>query len=104
MSTAREPITPVELFYSYAHKDEELRNELVKHLAALEREQVIKSWHDRMIGLGTDWAGAIDEHINSAQVILLLVSADFLASDYCYDVELKRCSSDTRQARLASSR
>jgi tetratricopeptide (TPR) repeat protein len=81
---------PVELFYSYAHRDEELRKELEKHLSVLKRENVITSWHDRMIGSGDDWAGRIDEHINTAQVILLLVSADFLASDYCYDVEMKR--------------
>ena len=51
---------------------------------------MIDDWHDRRIGAGQEWAGAIDEHLNSAAVILLLVSADFLASDYCYDLEMKR--------------
>jgi len=41
-------------------------------------------------GTGSEWAGQIDEHLNSARIILLLVSADFLASDYCYDIEMKR--------------
>ena len=84
------PIRPVELFYSYAHKDEKLREELDAHLSVLKRENVITSWHDRMIDSGSDWSGQIDEHINSARIILLLVSADFLASPYCYDVEMKR--------------
>jgi TIR domain len=47
-------------------------------------------WHDRKIGAGTEWKGQIDAHLESAELILLLVSPDFLASDYCYDVELKR--------------
>jgi tetratricopeptide (TPR) repeat protein len=56
----------------------------------LKRQGVIASWHDRRIGAGTEWAGQIDDHLNSAKVILLLVSSDFLASDYCYDLEMKR--------------
>lgn len=54
------------------------------------RFQIIKAWHDREISAGTEWANAIDENLNAADVILLLVSANFLASDYCYDIELKR--------------
>jgi hypothetical protein len=81
---------PVELFFSYSHKDEELRDELERHLAMLKRTGVITTWHDRKIGGGTEWAGAIDDHLERAHVILLLISADFLASDYCYDVELRR--------------
>src|SRR5205085_7073145 len=50
---------------------------------------VISSWHDRGIGAGNEWAGAIDEHLKTADIILLMVSASFIASDYCYDVELK---------------
>ncbi|HEV2705097.1 MAG TPA: TIR domain-containing protein, partial [Pyrinomonadaceae bacterium] len=80
----------VEIFYSYSHLDEELRCELVKHLANLEHQGVIKGWHDRKITAGTEWAGKIDEHLNSAQIILLLISSDFMASPYCNDVEVKR--------------
>ncbi len=82
--------TPVTVFYSYSHADERLREQLEKHLALLRRQGAIAAWHDRQIGAGTEWAGQIDEHLNSAQIILLLVSSDFLASDYCYDVELQR--------------
>jgi hypothetical protein len=82
--------TPVDVFFSYTHKDEELRDELATHLKLLVRNQVIRSWHDRAIGAGTEWKGAIDENLEKARVILLLVSSDFLASDYCFDIEVKR--------------
>ena len=82
--------TPVEIFYSYAHKDEALRNELDKHLSLLQRQGLITAWHDRQILPGTDWSQAIDQHLEQASVILLLISADFLASDYCYGIEMQR--------------
>lgn len=81
---------PVELFYSYSHNDEKQRARLEKHLSMLQRQGVIAGWHDRKIGAGTEWKGQIDKHLNSARVILLLVSADFLHSNYCYDVEMQR--------------
>ena len=79
----------IEVFYSYAHADEELRNELDKHLSLLRRQGVIAGWHDRQISAGKQWAQDIDAHLNSAQILLLLISADFLASDYCYSVEMQ---------------
>ncbi len=90
MPVAKRPASPVEVFYSYSHRDEELRNKLEKHLTLLKRSGVITGWHDRKITAGSDWKGKIDEHLKSAKVILLLISADFLASDYCYDIEAKR--------------
>ena len=90
MAGAPDAPRPIEVFFSYSHEDEELRDQLEKHLAILKRQGVITGWHDRKIGAGTEWKDQIDEHLESAQVILLLVSADFLASDYCYDRELKR--------------
>lgn len=80
----------LEVFYSYAHEDEKLRKELVKHLTLLEREGVIKGWHDRKIGAGKEWQNEIDTHLDSSQIILLLISANFIASDYCWDVEVRR--------------
>lgn len=80
----------IEVFISYSHNDETLRKELEKHLSILKRQKLISTWHDRNIGAGEEWKGQIDKHLDSAQMILLLVSADFLASDYCYDIELKR--------------
>lgn len=90
MSDAAKPKEPVEVFYSYAHEDEGLRNELEKHLSILKRTGVITGWHDRKILAGHDWETIIDVRLNTAKVILLLISADFLASDYCYGIELER--------------
>jgi hypothetical protein len=80
----------VELFISYSHRDEDLFNRLKAHLANLRRHGVIDDWHDRKIMPGEDWSRQIDEHINSAKIILLLISADFIASDYCWEVEVSR--------------
>jgi hypothetical protein len=81
---------PIEIFFSYSHKDEPFRDELLAHLSSLRREGLVAVWHDRCIDAGDDWKGAIDEHLDNAHVVLLLVSPDFMASDYCYDVETKR--------------
>lgn len=81
---------PVDVFFSYSHRDEKLRDKLALHLSMLQRQGVIRSWHDRKISAGTEWAQAIDDRLNSANIILLLISDHFLASDYCYDVEMQR--------------
>jgi len=96
------PAKAIEVFFSYSHKDEELRDELEKHLSILKRKGVITGWHDRRIGAGREWEGEIDTHLDTADVILLLISADFLASDYCYDVEMKRAMErhDAGEARV----
>jgi tetratricopeptide (TPR) repeat protein len=82
--------TTVEIFCSYAHKDEDLQKELKNHLSSLEHRGGLLLWHDRLILPGMDWAREIDEHLNSASVILALISADFLASRYCYGIEMAR--------------
>lgn len=78
------------LFFSYSHKDEVLRDTLQIQLEVLRRSGAIATWHDRMIRAGDEFDGAIDQNMQDADVILLLVSPDFLASSYCFDVELKR--------------
>jgi hypothetical protein len=83
------PQRAIEVFFSYAHHDEALRDELAKHLRLLERQGIIAGWHDRQIPAGREWAGELDTHLKTAHIILLLVSADFLASDYCYDIEMQ---------------
>jgi formylglycine-generating enzyme required for sulfatase activity len=80
----------IEIFFSYAREDELLRDELAKHLKPLQQEGIITAWHDREIPPGAEWQNEIDRHLESAQIILLLISSDFLASDYCYSRELKR--------------
>jgi tetratricopeptide (TPR) repeat protein len=84
------PSLPIEVFYSYAPEDELLRAELEKHLSLLQRQGLIAAWHNRHILAGMDWTQAIDTHLEQASIILLLVSADFLASDYCYGIEMQR--------------
>jgi hypothetical protein len=81
---------PVELFYSYAHADEAYRLTLEKHLKLLQRQGVISAWHDRKIMPGSGWAEDLHHYLESAHIILLLISPDFIASDYCYDIEMKR--------------
>ena len=81
--------SPVRLVYSYSHRDDSLRDELETHLALLKRQGVIAPWSDRKILAGEDWAGRIDEHFKAADIILLLVSADFLGSNYCYEIEME---------------
>jgi tetratricopeptide (TPR) repeat protein len=80
----------VEILLCYAREDEVLRQGLEKHLRILQRQDIINIWHDRNISAGTEWEREIDNHLNSARVILLLVSPDFLDSDYCYGIEMKR--------------
>src|SRR5947209_19941830 len=82
--------TPVEVFCSYAHEDEVWLRKLETHLSPLKRQGLISLWHDRLISPGTNWAKEIDTHLETASLILLLVSADFFASDYCYGIEMKR--------------
>jgi hypothetical protein len=78
------------LFFSYAHADENLRDQLENHLYALQRQGVISTWHDRRIAAGTNVGDSIDSNLETAETILLLVSPDFIASDYCYEREMKR--------------
>jgi TIR domain len=80
----------VKLFYSYAHEDGALRDELDKYLTLLKKNGIIDSWHDRRMTAGTAWKASIDAELNSADIILLLISADFFSSEYSYDVELAR--------------
>lgn len=80
----------VTLFISYSHSDGELLKELEKHLIGLRRQGIVSSWHDRRIGPGEEIHGKISAYLDAADIILLLVSADFIASDYCYDIEMTR--------------
>jgi replicative DNA helicase len=81
---------PVKIVFCYAHEDEPLLNKLKSHLSPLRRQGLIDVWYDREISAGTEWEQEISKHLNEAEVILLLVSPDFINSDYCYSVEMKR--------------
>jgi TIR domain/Trypsin-like peptidase domain len=85
LHTAQEP---VRVFYSYSHKDERFRERLETQLRLLSRERLLLEWQDRMIGAGEEWREAIRNQLDQADVILLLISPDFLASDFIYEEEL----------------
>jgi tetratricopeptide (TPR) repeat protein len=93
-TVATDPDTPrspgVLVFISYAHVDDALRAGLRTHLSTLEREGLVHAWDDRAILGGDAWADEIDARLNQADVILLLVTADFINSQYCYGKELAR--------------
>lgn len=78
----------VEIYISYAQNDENLRIELENHLKVLETTNIISIWHYRKIIAGSEWRSEIDEHLRSSQIILLLISSDFIASEYCYGQEM----------------
>lgn len=78
------------VFFSYSHADEAMRDQLEKQLAMLKRQNVIETWHDRRIAAGQDLDQEIGGHVETDEIILLLVSADFIASDYCYEREMLR--------------
>jgi hypothetical protein len=79
----------VRVFLSYAHKDERLRDELDKHLSALKRSFVIETWHDRRIVPGAVLNSEIDIRLATADLVLPLISPDFITSDYCYQKEMR---------------
>ena len=80
----------IEIFFCYAREDDILRQGLEKQLRALRRQELIDVWHDRDIRAGMEWEREIDKHLNTAKIILLLVSPDFMDSDYCYSIEMQR--------------
>jgi hypothetical protein len=87
----------LQVFISYSHQDELLKNELVKHLSPLKRLNLIDDWHDRKISAGDQWDTAIDNALKGADIVLLLVSIDFINSRYCYDIEMETALERERQ-------
>src|SRR5215211_523041 len=81
---------PLRIFCSYSHKDEDYLNELRAWLRGLERQGQIEWWHDREIVPGWEWEEAIDKNLRTADIIFLLVTPDFMASDYVFEREIDR--------------
>ena len=89
MGVTRSDAAPaVDVLLSYAHRDQEMCDQFREHLSGLRRAKIINDWHDRQIDAGGDWAAGIDERLERAHIVLLLVSSSFLSSDYCQDVEV----------------
>lgn len=89
MSMTTQPL-PIEVFCSYAHEDEIWLQKLEAHLSPLKQQGLLSLWYDRLITPGTDWAQSIDTHLETASVVVLLLSEHFFASNYCIGIEMKR--------------
>lgn len=93
---------PFDVFISYARKDKKLRDRLAEHLSGLRNDGTINDWFDGDIVEGTEWEPELFDHLNTAQIILLLISSNFLASDFSYRVEMKQALArhDAGEARV----
>ena len=93
---------PPTVFFSYSHPDESLRDQLEVHLSGLKRQGLISAWHDRKITAGSEFGNTISDNLEAAAVILLLVSPDFINSDYCYEREMMRAMErhERKEARI----
>lgn len=80
----------LEVFFCYAQQNEDMRHQLEKHLRSMQRQGLIIAWHDSKIDAGKEWERETNDHLNTAQIILLLISPDFMDSDYCYSTQMKR--------------
>ena len=83
-------LAPLEIFCCYAREDQELLQQLRKHLMPLQKQNLIKIWSDTDLSAGDEWENVLHKHLESADIILLLISTDFIDSDYCYSTEMKR--------------
>lgn len=99
MTTTSHQSEPVRVFLSYSHADDDMREKLARHLTILVRGGVISTWHDRMILPGEEWDGKIRAELGAADIVLLLISADFLSSNYCYEVEVQSALTRHKQGR-----
>jgi hypothetical protein len=77
------------VFFSYASRDKLLRDRLEEHLSMLKYRGLITTWHDREIHMDADRAQQVEALLQRSQIILLLISATFIASSYCYGVEMR---------------
>lgn len=79
---------PIEIFFSYAHEDKSLMDDVRRQLVVFDRQGLIRKWYDRLRLPGADWRGQIDQRLAQSDVILLFVSPSFFDSDYCYEAEM----------------
>lgn len=84
------PTRPYEIFISYAHEDEDLMNLVREQLVVFDRQGLIRKWWDRKLTAGRELDPEIRQKLAWSDIVILIVSASFLASDYCYDVEMKQ--------------
>jgi hypothetical protein len=83
-------MAPLKAFISYSHADEKHKNDLAKFLVMLKRNGVLESWDDRQLLAGDKLDVEIERKLLEADLIILLVSQDFISSYYCYEIELQK--------------
>jgi len=96
-----DPNSPVKAFISYAEKDEDRKEKLRRHLRVLEGNKWLEMWWFRRIDAGGEWRKEIDEHVESADVFLLVITDHFVDSQYCWEKEMARAL-ERRQNREAA--
>jgi hypothetical protein len=90
---------PIRIFVSYSRKDQDLNKRLLESLSGLQREGLATIWHDRNIDAGECWTLEINNQLEIADIVLLLISPSFVSSNYCYGVELERAMERQSQGR-----
>lgn len=90
----------MKIFISYSHHDEQVVERLITHMAALRREGLVQAWYDRKISAGETLDDEIFRELEESDIVLLIVSADFINSDYCYERELKRALEKAKAGEL----
>jgi hypothetical protein len=90
---------PIEILCCYSPADEHWLHKLETHLSLLKYQSLISFWYAQLITPGSDWAQEMEQHLETASVILLLISADFLASDYCYSVQMGHALNRQREGK-----
>jgi len=86
----KENTAPMKVFISYSHEDKDYFKNFVKFLSNMQRQGEVSAWSDQDITGGDGWRNKINDNLECADVIVLLISQDFVHSDYCYDVEMTR--------------
>ena len=77
------------VFFLYAPRDKRLRDELEDHLSILKYRGLIETWHVHEVMAGTPIDQQVDTYLNKAQIILLLISANLMAADFCYGRDMQ---------------
>ena len=91
--------SPLKIFHCYSHHDRELRDRVETTIAGLKRDGLVMSWHDRKILPGINWREEISSELDTADIVLLYISPDFIESGYCVSVEMGRAFQNAHAGR-----
>jgi hypothetical protein len=94
-----EAAAPLKVFISYSHRDQQWFEKLRRHLKLMQNQQILNLWHDQCLQPGDDWANKIDQKLHDADLVLLLISENFMDSDYAFGKEMEAAMRQQRQGR-----